>query len=201
MDASQACTILPMTISSFLATNTLTITPKWVRQATKSPSMPDPPPPPPSLPIMSLYLKLPQTKYRTWNCERKIKRKFLGGSRGMLPLIILKVETKVSSICGILEANLKRSSTLKFIMNTSFALSICIQRSIILIFIGKKYACHFFPTENIFSVIFNSYFRKNPRFHDEFQALKITLYSKLPQVIPKQNNSKPKTASSNTQTK
>ena len=37
----------------------------------------------------------------------------------------------------------------------------------------KKYACRFFSTENIFSVIFDSHFCENPRFRDEFQALAI----------------------------
>ena len=43
---------------------------------------------------------------------------------------------------------MKKFSTLKFIMNTSFLPSICIYRSIILIFIEKKYV-YFFPLENI----------------------------------------------------
>ena len=107
--------------------------------------------------------------------EKKKRRKYLGGSRGMLPWKMLKVGTKVCAVCGILEANLKKSSTLKFIlnisflpsiciyrsenlkksstlkfiMNISFLPSICIHRSIILIFIEKKYACRFFPTEKI----------------------------------------------------
>ena len=29
----------------------------------------------------------------------------------------------------------------------------------------------FFPTEKIFYTIFDFYFRENPRFHNEFQAL------------------------------
>ena len=66
------------------------------------------------------------------------------GSWGMLPWKILKVETKICAVWGILQANLKKSSTLKFIMNISFLFSICIPRSIILIFIEKKYACQFF---------------------------------------------------------
>ena len=49
----------------------------------------------------------------------------------MLPRKILKVETKICAVLGILEANLKKSSTLKFIMNISFLTSICIHRSII----------------------------------------------------------------------
>ena len=62
----------------------------------------------------------------------------------MLPCKILKVKTKIRAIWGILGVNLKKSSTLKFIMNISFLPSICIHRSIILIFIEKKYACRFF---------------------------------------------------------
>ena len=82
---------------------------------------------------------------------KKKKRKFLGGSRGLLPRKILKVKTKICAIWGILEADLKKCSTLKFTMNISFVPSVCIHRSIILIFIEKKYTCRFFPPmENIF---------------------------------------------------
>ena len=84
-------------------------------------------------------------------------RKYLGGSGGMLPRKILKVETKICAVWGILEANLKKSSTLKFIMNISFLTSICIHRSIIWIFIGKKVCLsifsnrkYFFPRFSIF---------------------------------------------------
>ena len=77
------------------------------------------------------------------------KRKYLGGGGGgggdgMLPRKILKVETKICAVWGILEANLKKSSTLKFIMNISFQTSICIYRSIILIFTGKKVCLRIF---------------------------------------------------------
>ena len=75
---------------------------------------------------------------RSWKLLKKKKRKYLGVSWGMLPQKILKVETKICAVWGILEANLKKSSTLKFILNISFLTSICIHRSIILIFIGKK---------------------------------------------------------------
>ena len=63
---------------------------------------------------------------------------------------ILKVETKICAIWGILEANLKKCSTPKFITNISFVPSICIHRSIIIIFTGKKCACRFFHRKNIF---------------------------------------------------
>ena len=66
------------------------------------------------------------------------KRKFLGGSGGMLPRKILKVEIKICAIWGILEANLKKSSTLMLMLNISFVPSICIHRSIIFIFIEKN---------------------------------------------------------------
>ena len=57
-------------------------------------------------------------------------------------------------------------------MNVSFVPSICIHRSIILIFIEKKYACRFLFPPKIFSpAIFDFYFQENPRFHDKFQAL------------------------------
>ena len=77
----------------------------------------------------------------------------------MLPRKILKVETKICAVWGILEANLKKSSTLKFIMNVSFLTSICIHRSIILIFIGKK-VCFliFFQWKIFFSTIFDFHF-------------------------------------------
>ena len=69
----------------------------------------------------------------------------------MLPRKILKVKTKICAVWGILEANLKKYSTLKFIMNISCLTSICIHRSIISIFIGKKVCISiFFPTENTF---------------------------------------------------
>ena len=67
------------------------------------------------------------------------------------PRKILKVETKICAIWGILEANSKKCSTLKFMTNISFVPSICTQRSIILIFTEKKVCLSiFFPTENTF---------------------------------------------------
>ena len=54
------------------------------------------------------------------------------------PLKILIVETKICAICSILEANLKKTSTLIFVMIISFLPLICIQRSIILIFLEKS---------------------------------------------------------------
>ena len=80
--------------------------------------------------------------YRAWNCSWKKKRKFLGGSGGMLPRKILKVEIKICAIWGILEANLKKSSTLMLMLNISFVPSICIHRSIIFIF-TEKISTHF----------------------------------------------------------
>ena len=96
----------------------------------------------------------------------KKKRKFLGGG-GACPLPqplptppspgpfpnsppptpweILKVETNIWAIWGILEANSKKSRTWKLIMNISFVPSICIHRSIILIFIEKKVCLSIFP--------------------------------------------------------
>ena len=89
-----------------------------------------------------------------------------------LPRKILKVETKICALWGILEANLKKSSTFKFIMNMSFVPSICIHRSVIFIFTEKKvYLSIFFPRDMFFSTIFNFHFRKIPRFRDKFQAL------------------------------
>ena len=68
----------------------------------------------------------------------------------MLPRKILKVETKICAVWGILGANLEKSSTLKFIMNISFLTSICIRRSIILIFIGEKAWLSIFFQRKIF---------------------------------------------------
>ena len=65
---------------------------------------------------------------------------------------------------------MKKSSALNFMMNISFVPSIYIHRSIILIFIQKKYACRSFSMENIFSAIFDFQFCENPRFSDEFLA-------------------------------
>ena len=63
---------------------------------------------------------------------------------------VWKVETKICAIWGNLGAILKKSSTPKFIMNISFVPSICIHRSIILIFTEKTYACPFFFPQTIF---------------------------------------------------
>ena len=69
---------------------------------------------------------------------------------------------------------MKKSSTVKFIMKISFLPSICIHRSMILIFIGKKVCLSIFPPQKIFcSAIFDFPVRKNPRFCEEFQALYI----------------------------
>ena len=68
------------------------------------------------------------------------------------PRKILKVETNlICAIWGILEANLRKSSTLKFMTNNSFVPSICIHRSIILIFIQKtSILVDFFPRKILF---------------------------------------------------
>ena len=82
--------------------------------------------------------------------EEKKRRKFLSPG-ACSPRKILKVETKICAIWGTLGANLKKSITPKCIMYISFVLSICIHRSVILIFIEKKYACQgFFSMVNIF---------------------------------------------------
>ena len=60
-------------------------------------------------------------------------------------------QTKICAIWGILEANLKKCSTLKFMTNISFVPSICFHRSIILIFIERKVCLSiFFPGKYIF---------------------------------------------------
>ena len=69
------------------------------------------------------------------------KKRNFGGAQGHAPWKILKVKTEFCAIWGILEANLHN---LKFMMNISFVPSICIHRSIILIFIEKMYGCQFF---------------------------------------------------------
>ena len=86
---------------------------------------------------------------------KKKREEISSGIRGHAPPSpypgkFLKVETKMCAIWGILEANLKKSSTLKFIMNITFLPSICIHRSMILIFIEKKcMLVDFFAMENI----------------------------------------------------
>ena len=102
---------------------------------------------------------------------KKKKRKYLGGSAGMLPWKTVKVETKICAIWSILEANLKKFSTLKFIMNIGFLPSLCIHRSIILIYIEKSMLVDFFPTENTLFRDFWFSFLQNPCFCDEFQTL------------------------------
>ena len=82
----------------------------------------------------------------------KKKRKFLGGVWKSLT-----VETKICAISDILEANLKESSTIKFIMNTSFVPSICIHGSIILIFIEKSMLVDFFPHGKYFFPRFSDF--------------------------------------------
>ena len=98
--------------------------------------------------------KMAHTKARAWNwLKEKKKEKKRGpfqGLGGMLSRKILKVEIKICGIRGILEANLKKYSTLKFIMNISFVPSTCIHRSIILIFIGKSILVDFFPQKIFF---------------------------------------------------
>ena len=101
------------------------------------------------------------------------KRKFL---RGVWE--ILKVQTKICAIWSILEANLKKSSTLKYTMNTSFIPSICIQTSIILIYIEKKYTCRLFsPRKNFFPAIFLFSFPWESSVCDKFQALSSSLHT------------------------
>ena len=103
---------------------------------------------------------------------KKKKRKYLWGSGGMVACKKnLKVKTKICEIWCILEANMMKSSTLKFIMKIIFLPSICIHRSIILIFIKKVCLSIFFPRKILCSAIFDFHFRENPRFCDEFQTL------------------------------
>ena len=102
---------------------------------------------------------------RSWELLKEKKRKYLMGSVGMLPWKILKVETKICAVWGILEGNLKKSNTLKLIMNISFLNSISIHRSITLIFIGKKVCFSIFFQRKIFFHDFH--FRENPPFRDK----------------------------------
>ena len=106
---------------------------------------------------------------RSWELLKKKKKEEISrGVRGHAPRKILKVETKICAVWGILEANLKKSSTLKFIMNISFLTSICIHRSITLIFTGKKLCLSIlFQQKIFFSMIFDFHFRENPRFRNE----------------------------------
>ena len=108
--------------------------------------------------------------------KEEISRGVLGHANPLAPYNPrknLKVKTKFCAICGILDANLKKCSTLKFMMNISFVLSICFHRSIILIFIEKSMLVDSFShTKKYFSVIFDFHLRENPCFHDQFQAMK-----------------------------
>ena len=99
---------------------------------------------------------------RAWNCWRKKKkRKYLGGPGTCSPGKFLKVETKICAICGILEENLKKSSSLKFIL------------------IFKKVCLSiFFPWKIFCSAIFDFHFRENPCFRVEFLGLNYLLYQK-----------------------
>ena len=72
---------------------------------------------------------------------------------------------------------MKKPSTLKSIMYISFVPSICIHRSIILIFIGKSMLVEFFPQKIFLTEIFDFHFRENPHFCDKFQALNNRLFS------------------------
>ena len=60
------------------------------------------------------------------------------GSGGITPPPSPLPATKICAIWGILEANLKKCSTQQFMTNISLIPSICINRSIISIFIRKK---------------------------------------------------------------
>ena len=88
--------------------------------------------------------------------EKKKKRKLLGSFGSMAPppppspWKLLKVETKICAIWGILEANLKKSSTLKFMMNISFVPSICHHWRVVLKKKGKKVWLSIFSHRNYF---------------------------------------------------
>ena len=79
--------------------------------------------------------------HRAQNANEIKRRKFLAD---------LKVETKICAILGILWANLKNCSTLKFMTNISFVPSICLHKSIIFIFIEKSMLLDFFHRKCIF---------------------------------------------------
>ena len=82
--------------------------------------------------------------------KKKKRGNFYGGPGACSPRNFWKSRLKICATWGILEVNLKKYSTLKFIMNISFVPSMCIHRSIILIFIQKKYPCRFFYPRKIF---------------------------------------------------
>ena len=117
--------------------------------------------------------------------EKRKRNYFYGRSGGMPPPPpstpqIVKVKTKTCAIWGILQANLKKCSTLKFMMNISFVPSICIHRSIILIFIEKTKVCLsiFFPRQ-IFPGIFSFHFHENPQFWNFFPGFSIFISTKI----------------------
>ena len=102
----------------------------------------------------------------------------------MPPQKILKVETKICAIGSILEVNLKKSSTLKFMTNISFCTFSLHSQIHHLNFHRKNYACRFFfPQKIFFPMIFDFHFRENPRFCDKFQALN-TVCIKMCNVLP-----------------
>ena len=92
------------------------------------------------------------------------------------PLKIVKVKTKICAIWGILEANLKKFSTPKFMMIFSFVSSIWIHRSIILLIFIEKSMLGFFSWKKFCSTIFYFHFCENPHFREKFQALSPQLF-------------------------
>ena len=94
--------------------------------------------------------------------NEKKKEEIFRGVRGHGPQKILKVETKICAVRGILED----ICTLKFMMNISFVSLICIHGSIILIFIEKCMLVDIFPWKKYFLAIFDFHFRENPSFHN-----------------------------------
>ena len=77
---------------------------------------------------------------------------------------------------------MKKSSTLKFIMNISFLTSICIHRFIVLIFIGgKSMLIGFFQRKIFFPTILNFHFRQNRHFRaktGKYQTIRSKLETK-----------------------
>ena len=78
------------------------------------------------------------------------------------------VKTKTCAIWGILETNLKKCSTLKFMMNITI-----LHSQIHHLNFHRKKVCLLisFPRKRFFSAVFDFHFRENPRFRYESQAL------------------------------
>ena len=89
---------------------------------------------------------------------------------------MLKVETKICAIWGILEANLKKRQHTKIHDEYQFC-TFKLKSQIHHLNFHRKKVCLFifFPWKIYFPAIFDFHFRENPRFRDECQALVVSM--------------------------